>query len=509
MTATGKVYLVGAGPGDPGLLTLKGQRLLDSAEVVLYDRLVDRKILSHAPTTAEMIDVGKILGEMGRTQSDINSTMIEHARKGKQVVRLQGGDPFVFGRGGEEAEDLRDAGVPFEVVPGVTSIVAAPAYAGIPLTHRNLSSSFTVVTGNEDPKKTESALDWKVLAQLSGTLVVLMGWRNMPSIVETLIANGKSPRTPAALIMWGTEPWQIAVTGPLSNIVDLAYEKGISSPVIAVIGDVAGLRETLRWFDNRPLFGKRALVTRTRAQAGKLSQRLEALGAIAVEAPTIEIQPLDDYMELDNVVKRLTDYDWILFSSGNAVEAVFDRIDALNLDSRAFAGTQIACIGPDTSSILQRHGIIPDLIPDTAVAESLINALTSLDMAGKNILIPKPDIGRDTLPTGLRASGATITEVVSYRTVMPKSSKALVMDAISEGIDIAVFTSSSTVENLAKLLNDDLACLENAKIACIGPITAATAGELGLSVDIVATEHTIDGLVTAMEEHFVGGGDTG
>ena len=366
-----------------------------------------------------------------------------------------------------------------------------------------------MVTGNEDPKKAESALDWKVLAQLSGTLVVLMGWRNMPSIVETLIANGKSPRTPAALIMWGTEPWQIAVTGPLSNIVDLAYEKGISSPVIAVIGDVAGLRETLRWFDNRPLFGKRALVTRTRTQAGKLSQRLEALGAIAVEAPTIEIQPLDDYTELDSAVSRLTDYDWILFSSGNAVEAIFDRIDALNLDSRAFAGTQIACIGPDTSSILQRHGIIPDLIPDTAVAESLLNALTSLDIAGKNILIPKPDIGRDTLPTGLRAARATITEVVSYRTVMPKSSKALVMDAISEGIDIAVFTSSSTVENLAKLLNDDLACLENAKIACIGPITAATAGELGLSVDIVATEHTIDGLVTAMEEHFVGGGDTG
>ena len=505
----GKVYLVGAGPGDPGLLTMKGQRLLASADVVLYDRLVDRKILTYAPDTADMVDVGKILGEIGRTQSDINAMLIKHAQQGKQVVRLQGGDPFVFGRGGEEAEDLHEAGVPFEVVPGVTSPVAVPAYAGIPLTHRRLSSSFTVVTGNEDPRKSESALDWGVLSQLSGTLVILMGWRNLPGIVETLIAKGKPTETPAALVMWGTEPWQTAVTGTLSNIVELGRENGISSPVITIIGAVASLRETLQWFDNRPLFGKRVLITRTRAQASKLAQRLESLGAIPVEVPTIEIQPLSDYSELDGELKQLSDYDWVQFSSGNAVDIVFDRLQVLNLDARAFAGVRVACIGPATAARLRSHGITSDLVPESAVAESLLDAFASHEMTNKSVLIPKADIGRDIVSAGLSASGATVKEVVAYLTVVPAGSDTLVLDAIEQGIDIAVFTSSSTVENLGKLLNGNMNGLSDANIACIGPITAATASKMGLSVDIVATEHTIDGLVTAMEEHFSGGRDEG
>ncbi|MDP6513871.1 MAG: uroporphyrinogen-III C-methyltransferase, partial [SAR202 cluster bacterium] len=462
---SGKVYLVGAGPGDPGLLTLKGQRLLASADVVLYDRLVNRKILMLAADDAEMINVGKVLGEMGRTQSHINSMLIEHAQQGKLVVRLQGGDPFVFGRGGEEAEDLREAQVPYEVVPGVTSVVAAPAYAGIPLTHRRLSSSFTVVTGNEDPRKSESSLDWKVLSQLSGTLVVLMGWRNLPGIVETLIANGKSPDTPAALVMWGTEPWQNSVTGNLANIVEHGRENGISSPVIAVVGAVACLRETLQWFDNRPLFGKRALITRTRAQASKLSQQLEALGAVTVEVPAIEIQPLDDYSELDRAIENLSNYDWILFSSGNGVETVFDRLRALNLDSRAFAGTLIACIGPATAYGLRAHGIDPDLIPKSAVADSLLETLTSPGVTGVKFLIPRADIGRDILSNGLSAAGATVSDIVAYRTATPESSKGLATDAIAEGIDIAVFTSSSTVENFSYLLNGDLSGLNDTTIA--------------------------------------------
>ena len=506
---SGKVYLVGAGPGDPGLLTMKGARLMASAEVVLYDRLVDRKILQLAPDTTEMIDVGKILGELGRTQAHINAMLIQHAQQGKQVVRLQGGDPFVFGRGGEEAEDLREAGVPFEVVPGVTSPVAAPAYAGIPLTHRRLSSSFTVVTGNEDPRKSESALDWQVLSQLSGTLVVLMGWRNMPGIVEALISNGKAPDTPAALVMWGTEPWQNAVSGKLSNIVELGLENGISSPVVAIIGGVASLRETLQWFDNRPLFGKRALITRTRAQASKLSQQLESLGAIPVEVPTIEIQPLTDYSELDSNLGQLADYDWILFSSGNAVNAVFDRLSVLNLDARAFAGVQVACIGPATDASLRSRGIAPDLVPKSAIAESLLGAFASVDVTGKNVLIPKADIGRDIIAKGLSEAGANTKEVTAYRTAMPEGSESMAADAIAQGIDIAVFTSSSTVENLSKLLGGDLGSLDGSKIACIGPITATTAGGLGLSVDIVASEHTINGLVTAIEGHFSGGGDEG
>ena len=505
----GKVYLVGAGPGDPGLLTIKGQRLLASADVVLYDRLVDRRILAHAPDTAEMVDVGKVLGEMGRKQADINALLIQHAQQGKQVVRLQGGDPFVFGRGGEEAEDLHKAGVPFEVVPGVTSVVAAPAYAGIPLTHRRLSSSFTVVTGNEDPTKAESSLDWEVLSRLPGTLVVLMGWRNMQGIVETLIANGKSPETPTALVMWGTEPWQKTVTGTLSNIVTLGSENGISSPVVAIIGAVACLRETLTWFDNRPLFGKRVLITRTRVQASSLSQRMESLGAIVVEVPTIEIQSLDDYSELDSNLGELANYDWIVFSSGNAVDAVFDRLDLLNMDARAFAGVRIACIGPATATNLRSQGINPDLMPTSAVAESLLDAFVSQDMTDKNVLIPKADIGRDTVSTGLSAAGANVREVIAYRTVLPEGSEDLAVDAIAQGIDVAAFTSSSTVKNLARLLGGNLGGLNDAMIACIGPITAATAGELGLSVDIVASEHTIDGLVNAMEDYFNGGGDEG
>lgn len=505
----GKVYLVGAGPGDPGLLTLKGQKALASADVVLYDRLVDGRILAHAADTAELVDVGKVPGKEGRKQAHINRLLIQYARQGKRVVRLQGGDPFVFGRGGEEAEELKVAEVPFEVVPGVTSAVAAPAYAGIPLTHRRLSSAFTVVTGNEDPSKPESSLDWEALARLPGTLVVLMGWRNLPDIVDTLMAHGKPPETPAALVMWGTEPWQNAVSGTLADIVEAGRASEISSPVVAVIGEVASLRDTLRWFDNRPLFGKRVLVTRTRSQASGLLRRLASAGAIAVEVPAIEIQPLEDYSHLDSSLKNLLNYQWVVFSSANAVEAAFSRLDALDLDARALAGVRTACIGPATARALNARGVKADLLPESAVAESLLDSFACLDMPGAKVLMPKADIGRDVLSRGLSDAGAVVDEVVAYRTGVPCGSATKAVQALAEGIDLAVFTSSSTVENLVKLLDGDVEKLTEAAVACIGPVTATTAGGLGIPVDIVASEHTLDGLMHAIENHFSSGGDQG
>ena len=494
----GKVFLVGAGPGDPGLLTVKGLRCLQSADVVMYDRLVDRRSLSNARADAEMMDVGKVPGDRGRRQAEINALLIDRARQGKTVVRLQGGDPFVFGRGGEEAEELRRAGVPFEIVPGVTSAIAAPAYAGIPLTQRGVSSSFTVVTGSEAPDKPESSVDWAALARKPGTLVVLMGWESLPAIAEALVHHGMSPDTPVALVMWGTEPWQRTVTGVLTDIVDRARAADLSSPIVAVIGQVVDLREKLRWYDNLPLFGKRVLVTRTRTQASQMSQALEESGALPVEVPTIEIQRLQDYTELDGELRALAGYGWVVFSSTNSVDVVFERLAADGRDARALAGVRVACIGEATSDRLRTNGIAPDLMPGSYVSESMVEAFNGVDVAGQRVLVPGAEEGRDTLAKGLSERGAHVYRVAAYRTVMPEESRRLAESAISEGVDIATFTSSSTVLNLSRLLDGDLSGLSDATVACIGPVTTATAGELGLHVDIVAQDHTIVGLVSAL-----------
>lgn len=497
----GIVYLVGAGPGDPGLITVKGLNLIQNAEVIVHDRLVDRRLLQHASSEAELIDVGKIPGRRDNRQTDINALLVDLGKQGKRVVRLKGGDPFVFGRGGEEALELRKVGIPFEIVPGITSPISAPAYAGIPVTHRGLSSHFTVVTGNEDPDKPESVIEWDKLAQIGGTLVVLMGWENLPGIVDKLLQAGRKPSTPVAMVQWGTEPHQKAVNGTLESIVRVAKQSDLGSPVVTVIGEVANLRDELAWFDNRPLFGKRVLVTRTRTQAGALSDMLVERGASAVELPTIEIQPLDDYSELDAALGDLSNYDWTIFASSNAVDIVFQRLDSLGQDARAFGNVKLAAIGPSTAESLRNRGLEPDLVPKSFISEAFAEELKGENISGARVLLPHGDIARDALANGLTEQGAKVSTALAYRTVTPKDSAQKAKDLLTEGVDVATFSSSSTVNNLCELIGD-VDMLSNTTIACIGPITAATARDKGLKVDIVAKNHTIPGMVKAIEDYF-------
>lgn len=498
----GIVWLVGAGPGDPDLISVKGLRLIQSADIIVYDRLVNKRLLDHARQDAEMVDVGKIPGKRINRQEDINGLLIERGRAGKKVVRLKGGDPFVFGRGGEEAEALVEAGVSFEIVPGITSAIAAPSHAGIPLTHRRLASSFTVVTGSEDPTKPDTSVDWEVLAKSGDTIVVLMGQSNLRSVADALTKYGRHPETPVALVQWGTEPYQRTLVSTLSDVADRAAITGIGAPAVTVVGDVVRLRETIRWFDSRPLFGKRVLVTRTRTQASALSDTLTQRGAQPLELPTIEIRPMDDYAKLDAALKNAIVYDWMIFSSANAVDAVFDRLNALQLDSRVLHSLKVATIGPATRRRLLSHGIIADFMPASFVAEAAVSELGYLGMDGKRVLLPQAQIARDALRQGLVELGASVESIPVYRTVTPENTADRLRDILADGIDIATFTSSSTASNLVELLEGNTSALKNATIACIGPITAERAAELGLSADIVATEHTIAGLIEAVESHF-------
>ncbi len=505
MSKVGKVYLVGAGPGDPGLITVKGMRLLESADVIVHDRLTNGRLLAMTGPDAKLVDVGKVPGQAGRKQSDINSLLIREARLGKLVVRLKGGDPFVFGRGGEEAEALSHAGIPFEVVPGVTSAVAVPAYAGIPLTHREHSSSFTVVTGSSAASNASDSPDWQALAKIPGTLVVLMGWSTLPGIAAELVRNGKPGSTPSAVISWGTEPRQKSVVGPLDSIADIARANGLTSPAVVVIGDVVSLRDRVNWFESLPLLGRRVLVTRTRNQAGILSQRLLELGALPVEIPTIEVRPAQDYAALDSSCAELSTFDWVVFASSNAVHAVFDRLKVSGRDSRALHGVKVAVVGPATGKVLEGYGITPDLVPTGATSTGLADALVESGVHGSRLLLPRADIATRELPDMLIEQGAKVVAVTAYQTVIPEESRERAMGAVKAGVDVATFTSSSTVRNLLRLLDDGAESLVDTRIACIGPTTAATAGRLGLKVDIVANTPTIDGLTAALVEFFTSG----
>ncbi len=498
---TGRVALVGAGPGDPELLTLKALRLIQSADVIAYDRLIDGRILAHAPADAELIDVGKVVGESGRSQLDINRTLVDRASNGRSVVRLKGGDPFVLGRGGEEAEALQAAGIPFEIVPGVTSAIAAPAYAGIPLTHRDHASSFTVVAGSTASAGSEE-VDWDAIAAVGGTLVVLMGWRNLETIVSGLLAGGKPADTPAAIVTWGTLPWQTTVAGCLGSIVEQAKSAGLGAPAAVVIGSVVRLRERLSWFETLPLFGRRILITRTRNQAGRLSSRLAELGAVPLEVPTIEVQPLSDFTEFDVRLASAREYDWIVFTSANVVRAVFDRLRSMGRDARVLQGVWIACIGPATSVALSEAGVQADLTPTTTTSRGLARDLGNHGVAGKRILLPRSGIAGQDLPDRLRSHGGLVDEVVCYQTVIPEESRDAAASLVAEGVDAVTFTSSSTVRNLLRLLDGDPSRLDDSTIACIGPVTAETAGRLGLKVDIVADAPTIEGLVSSLAEWF-------
>jgi len=499
---TGKVYLVGAGPGDPGLITVKGMRALEQAQVVVYDRLVDPVQLQVVPESAERIFVGKARGRQELTQPEINQLLVDKAAQGLIVVRLKGGDPFVFGRGGEEALELKANGLPFEIVPGVTSAIAGPAYAGIPLTHRGISTSFTIVSGSEDPSKPESTVPWEVLAKNGGTLVVLMGWASLEKILATLQKEGMPATTPAALIQWGTWSDQKTVTGNIDNILDLGKDAGLTPPVITVIGDVVNLREELAWFDKRTLFGKRVLVTRSRSQASRLCSLLEQAGAHSVELPTIEIAPLEDFSELDATLTKLPEYNWVVFASANAVDSVFERLESQGKDARALAGITIGAIGPATAQALSRRGITADFVPSRPVSETVLKELSSHDWNGVSVLLPSADIGRNELENGLTKLGAKVNRLAAYRNVTVAGVSDLAKQAFLDGVDVVTFTSSSTVRNLVDMLDGDRQALEASFIACIGPVTSATARELGLRVDLEATEHTVEGLVDALTNHF-------
>jgi len=504
----GKVHLVGAGPGDPGLITQKGLLCLGNAQVVVYDRLLDPSLLEAAPESAERIFVGKGRGNQALTQEEINQVLIDRAEAGLDVVRLKGGDPFVFGRGGEEALAVAERGLSFEIVPGVTSAVAAAAYAGIPVTHRGIATSLTVVSGSEDPTKPESTIEWQAmgesLSQTGGTLEVLMGWNSLEPILEALVRGGLASTTPVALVQWGTWPRQNTVTGNMENIIERGREEGLEPPVMAIIGSVVKLREKLRWFDRRPLFGKKVLVTRSRSQASKLKVLLGDMGAQPVELPTIQTMSLEDYGPLDSVLARLSQFDWAIFASVNAVDAVFARLELSEnfRDARAFGGIRIGAIGPVTSAALESRGIFADFIPETSVSEAVVHQLAGLDWSGLKILLPGADIGRDILATGLGRMGAKVELVSAYRTVTPDGVSDLTRRVIGEGVDVVTFTSSSTARNLMDALDGDGEVLSSSLIACIGPTTAATAKELGLNVGLVAKQHNVEGLVEALAGYF-------
>lgn len=499
---TGTVYLVGAGPGDPGLLTLRAAELIESADVLVYDALVSRAILARCKAP-ERIYVGKRGGEHSRTQDEINDVLVELARTHRRVVRLKGGDPFVFGRGGEEALTLAEAGVPFEVVPGITAGIAAPAYAGIPVTQRGMAASVAFVTGHEDPTKADTDVDWAHLARGVGTVVFYMGVGRMAENFRRLVDAGRPASTPAAAIEWGTHSRQRTVTGTLETLPEIVREAAIGAPSLIVVGEVASLRSRLAWWDRRPLSGRRIVVTRARAQASELAQRLEAMGAEVIQFPTIRIVPPADAGPLRRAVAEASSFDWIAFTSANGVDAFWDALRGQGRDSRAIGTARVAAIGPGTAAALEARGIVPDLIPDRFVGEAVAEALAQADeLAGKRILLPRADIAREALPERLRSMGAEVVEVDAYATVQDGEGADEVRRAIQDGkVDWITFTAASTVRAFASLVGGNLG---RARVASIGPVTSEAAASLGIRVDVEAREYTLDGLVAALAEFGAG-----
>jgi len=500
----GVVYLVGAGPGDPGLITVKGLEVLKQADVVVYDRLAGRALLAAARPGAELIDAGKGPDEHKLSQRAINDVLVEKARAGHRVVRLKGGDPFVFGRGGEEAEYLADHGVPFEVVSGVSAAVAAPAYAGIPVTHRRYASSLVIVTGNEDPEKDDTAVDWDHLAAGGGTLVLLMGMANLAGICERLIAAGRRPGTPVALVRWGTCPGQRTLVGTLDTIAAEAVRREFTNPVVAVVGDVVKLREKLAWREAQPLFGRRVLVTRAREDAGRLADLVGALGGEPYEYPAIAVAAMPDAEPLARAVRELPSYQWVVFTSANGVRFFWDRLWASGGDARRFGGVRVAAIGPRTAETLHRFGLRADLVPDEYRAEGVLAALQERVAPGDRVLCPRAEKAREVLTGGLAAMGAQVTEVAAYRTEPGGADPREVREMLARGdFDAVTFTSSSTVHNLLQALGDGGAELLGRTVrACIGPVTAATLAGYGLDSTVTAARYTVEGLVEALAGYY-------
>jgi uroporphyrinogen III methyltransferase/synthase len=500
--AAGKVYLVGSGPGDPGLLTLKGKAAIERADLVVFDFLANEALLRFAPPGCERILVGKRAGRATLPQDEINRMLIRKARAGRTVVRLKGGDPFIFGRGGEEALALAQAGIPFEVVPGVSSGYAAAAYAGIPVTHRDIASSVAFITGHEDPQKPQPSLEWAKFSASAGTLVLFMGVRNLPRITEDLLRHGHDSCTPAAVIRWGTRAAQQVIEGTLADIARKA--QSIEPPAVTLIGDVVRLRSRLAWFERLPLFGRRIVVTRARDQAGSLTGPLEELGAEVIEIPCIELRPPRSWEPLDGAIQRLEKFDYLVVTSMNGVRCFLERLAVNGRDARDLKGLEIGAIGPATEAEFAKAGIKVDFVPDEYRAEGLIKSLAGRDLRGKAFLIPRARIARDVLPRALRERGARVEVVEAYQTAMPNLGARELARWLDPSPDAITFTSSSTVVNFFKLLTPRLKqkLLRRTHLVSIGPVTSNTIRRLGFKVRIEAEESTMPGLVRALCAYF-------
>jgi len=506
----GKVYLVGAGPGDPGLLTLKGKRCLEQADVVIYDYLANPRLLDYAPPQALRLLVGKHGGGSRVDQTTINRLILEHAREERVVVRLKGGDPFIFGRGGEEAEVLHDAGIDFEIVPGVSSAIAVPAYAGIPLTHRDFASNVIFTTGYEYPDKGEPAVHWDALARSGSTLVVLMTIQQLGANMERLMAGGLAPSMPVALIRWGTRAEQQTLVGTAATIAALAKDRRLQPPAIAIVGEVVRLREKLNWFERKPLFGKRIVITRPREQASEFAELLEAWGAEVIAFPTIETIPPACLAALDDAIRRASEFDWVIFTSANGVRLFFERLQTLGADIREWHRARFAAIGPQTAKAVQAFCVRVDAMPDDYRAEGVVAAMAEIGVTGKRILLPRAGGAREVLPIQLQALGALVEEVVTYLTVPARSNPQELRDLLLRGqADLITFTSSSTVHNFVKIFNGQLGdVLRHAAIGCIGPITADTARSYGMQVTIQPQVYTVPAFADAIVRHYAGSDHT-
>jgi uroporphyrinogen III methyltransferase/synthase len=498
----GMVYLVGAGPGDPGLITVRGVDCIQRADVVVYDYLANPLLLRHAPETAERIYVGKQAGKHTLSQEDINALLVEKAAAGKVVARLKGGDPYVFGRGGEEAEELHKAGIAFEVVPGITSSIAAPSYAGVPVTHRAVATAFMVITGHEDPTKPETQVDWKHVAEFFGTRVILMGVERIGTIAAELIRHGAKPDTPVAMVRWGTTGHQRSITGTLATIADVAARAEFKPPAVTVIGDVVRLRETLNWFEHRPLFGKRIVVTRSRSQSSELVRMLTELGAEVLEIPTIKILPPSNPGPLLEAVETMGTYDWVVFTSPNSVDAFFDAFFKKHKDIREIGPVRIAAVGVATAQKVAAHRLEVDFTPQEFTTEGLLKEMREhVDCENVKFLLPRSDLADQTLARGLEDLGAIVDDLEAYITA-PETDDATGHRArlLEEGADLVTFTSSSTVHHFCKIV--DIGELKRQfplmRFASIGPQTTKAAVEHHIDVAVEAGAHTIPGLVDAI-----------
>ncbi len=495
MCTMGTVYLVGAGPGDPRLITLRGMELINRADVIIYDFLANPELLASVRNGTELIYVGKQASRHELPQGDINALLVEKARRKEIVVRLKGGDPFVFGRGGEEVEALAEAGIPFEVVPGVTSAIAAPAYAGIPLTHRDHASTVAFITGHEDEKKTESTINWKYLATAVDTLVFLMGIRNLPEITRRLIEHGRDPDTPASVIQWGTLPRQQVVTATLSALPAVAARAGIAPPGIILVGHVTRLREKLRWYEKRPLFGKKIVITRAAHQSARLGSLLGAMGAEVIYVPTIQVEKIMPNEPLSRAIDAIGTFDYIIFTSVNGVTAFRDALFSAGRDARALHRAAVVPIGEATAEGLRGMGVVPDLLPSRYTSEGIVEVLKGRDLRGRRVLLPRAEEASDVIETFVEEKGGLCHVVPVYRTGLPQDRGTLPAHA-----DVITFTSSSTVRNFIHLYGKD--CLDRSLIASIGPVTSETLKRAGLRVHMEAGKYDIQGLVDAILAYF-------